>query len=44
MTSVKAMLTAFAAIAVISVFAHFALQEIGYSSQDRYSSPSVRLD
>ncbi len=40
----KAMLTAFAAIAVIAVGAYFALEQAGFSSADRQSAPSVRLD
>lgn len=39
----RAMLTAFAAIIVIAFIADFGLHEIGFSSQDRYSSPNVRL-
>ncbi|MEX5727181.1 hypothetical protein Ga0609869_000534 [Rhodovulum iodosum] len=40
----RAMYLAFAATIVIGVVAHYALEQIGYSSQDRYSSDSVRLD
>lgn len=40
----KAMLTAFAAIAVIAVGANLILHEAGFSSQDQTASPSVRLD
>ncbi len=40
----KAMLSAFAAIAVISVGAYFGLHEAGFGSADRQSSSSVRLD
>lgn len=40
----KAMLAGFAAIAVIGVGAHFALQEIGFSSEERFASPAVRLE
>lgn len=40
----KAMIFAFAAIAVIAVAAWVALGETGFSSADRQSAPSVRLD
>ena len=40
----KAMLTGFAAIVVIAFAAHFALQEVGFSAQERGSSASVRLE
>ena len=40
----KPMLIAFAAMAVISVGAWYILGETGFSSADRQSSPSVRLD
>lgn len=40
----KAMLTAFVAIAVISVGAWFVLQEMGFSSGDRQASDAVRLN
>ncbi|WP_425050281.1 hypothetical protein [Psychromarinibacter sp. S121] len=40
----KAMFTGFVAIAVIAVGAHFALENAGFSSQDRNSSSNVRLD
>ncbi|MEQ8896034.1 MAG: hypothetical protein RID23_03005 [Roseovarius sp.] len=40
----KAMLIGFAAIAVIGVGAHFALEEVGYTTWQRTSSDSVRLD
>lgn len=40
----KAMYIAFAAIVVIAVGADFALDHIGFSSQDQFSGPDVRLD
>lgn len=40
----KAMLTAFAAIALIAVGSNFALSNAGFSSADRSAGPSVRLD
>ena len=40
----KAMLSGFAAMIVLGVGAWYALDEIGFSSADRFSSPSVRLD
>lgn len=40
----KAMLTGFAAIIVISVGAYFALNEAGFSSAERTAGPSVRLE
>lgn len=40
----RVMLTAFAATIVIAALADLALDQIGFSSQDRYSSESVRLD
>lgn len=40
----KAMLAAFVAIAVISVGSNMILSEVGFSSEERTSSPSVRLD
>lgn len=39
----KAMLTAFAAIVVISIGASQVLKEAGYSSAERATSSSVRL-
>lgn len=39
----KAMLAAFAAIAVISFGAHQILEHAGFSSAEQRSSPSVRL-
>lgn len=40
----KAMLTAFLAIAVIAVGANFGLKEAGFSAEERLTAPSVRLD
>ena len=40
----KAMLTAFAAVAIIAVGAYFVLQNAGFSSEDRQSGASVRID
>jgi hypothetical protein len=40
----KAMLTGFVAIAVISIGAWYALGEIGFSSQEVFSNDNVRLD
>ena len=40
----KAMLAAFAAIAVIAVGAYLALGQVGFSSQDRTAGDAVRLD
>jgi len=40
----KVMLLAFLACAALTVGAYFALQQIGFSSADRSSAPSVRLD
>lgn len=40
----KAMLIGFAAIAVIGVGAHFALDEIGFTAAQNNSGNSVRLD
>lgn len=40
----KAMLTGFAAMAVISVVAYYALGQMGFSSQDTNASANVRLD
>ena len=39
----KAMLTGFAAVAIIGVIAHFSLQNIGFSAQEQNSSSAVRL-
>ena len=40
----KAMLAGFAAMAIISVGAWYALGEMGFSSADIYSGQNVRLD
>lgn len=40
----KVMLLAFVAVGVIAIGASYALQEIGFSSQDRNAGSSVRLD
>ncbi len=40
----KAMLTGFAVALLISVGAYFALGEMGFSSQERFSSDAVRLE
>lgn len=40
----KAMLTGFIAIAVIAVGASFALQNAGFSAEERNSGAAVRLD
>jgi len=40
----KAMLTAFAAIAVIALGSNMILSQAGVSAQDRASGPAVRLD
>ncbi|KIN70313.1 hypothetical protein Z945_3689 [Sulfitobacter noctilucae] len=40
----KAMLAALTAIVVIAVGSNLILNEAGFSSQDRGSGPSVRLD
>ncbi|WP_255766077.1 hypothetical protein [Nereida sp. MMG025] len=40
----KAMLTGFATIAVISIGAYFVLHEIGFSAAEQNSSQGVRLD
>ncbi|MDG1171079.1 MAG: hypothetical protein P8N14_17955 [Sulfitobacter sp.] len=40
----KAMLVAFVAVAAISVGSNLILMQIGFSSQDRYAGPDVRLD
>ena len=40
----KAMLSAFAAIIVIMFGADLALDRIGFSAEERTSSPDVRLD
>lgn len=40
----KTMLLAFASVFVIALGANLTLAEIGFSSQDRTSGPSVRID
>jgi sensor domain CHASE-containing protein len=40
----KAMLLAFAAMAVISVGASYTLHEMGFSAQERTSGEAVRID
>jgi len=40
----KAMLTGFAAIVVVSVVAWYGLGQAGFSSEEVHSSDSVRLD
>ncbi len=40
----KAMLSAFVAMALISVAAYYALNEAGFGSGERQSSASVRID
>lgn len=40
----RPMLLAFAAMAVITVGAWYALGELGFSSEDRLSGDAVRLD
>ncbi|GLT11082.1 hypothetical protein PVW51_08325 [Sulfitobacter sp. PR48] len=40
----KVMFAGFAGIMVIGVVAYFGLHEMGFSSQDVYSSGNVRLD
>ena len=40
----KAMLTAFLAIAIIAVGSFFGLKEVGFSSSERQSGDAVRLD
>lgn len=40
----KAMLTGFVVMIVISVGAHYALEGMGFSSQEVYSGSNVRLD
>jgi hypothetical protein len=40
----KAMLAAFAAIAIIAIGANFALQQAGFSAADRTTGDAVRLD
>lgn len=40
----KPMILAFAAMAVMSVVAFFALDQAGFSAQEQGSGPAVRLD
>ncbi|MDO6482637.1 hypothetical protein Q4525_04940 [Shimia thalassica] len=40
----QAMLAGFAAIIIIAIGANLVLDQIGFSSQDRYSGADVRLD
>ncbi|MDO6584698.1 hypothetical protein Q4543_04125 [Salipiger sp. 1_MG-2023] len=40
----KAMLSGFVAIVIIGVGAYFTLESLGFSSQEVYSSPNVRVD
>lgn len=40
----KAMLTAFAAIILIAIGAFYALNEAGFSSEERLAGDAVRLD
>ncbi len=40
----KAMFAGFAAMIVISIGAYYALGQMGFSAQDRFSSEAVRLD
>ncbi len=40
----KAMMTGFAAMIVISVGAYLFLQEMGFSTQERSSSANVRIE
>jgi len=40
----KAMLAGFLGVAVIGVVAYLGLHEIGFSSQEVYSSDNVRVD
>ena len=40
----KAILTGVIAIALISVAAYYGLNGVGYSSQDKFSSDSVRVE
>ena len=40
----KAMLLAFAAVAVIAIGANMFLGQVGFSSQERTAGPAVRLD
>ena len=40
----KAILSGFAAIVILSVAAYYGLQQAGFSSEDVFSSENVRLD
>ncbi len=40
----KAMLTGFAAVVIVAAGAYYALGQMGFSSQEKYSSQNVRLD
>ncbi|MFU1477976.1 hypothetical protein ACM25N_09810 [Roseovarius sp. C7] len=40
----KAILTGFIAIALISVGAYYALNGVGYSSQEKFSGDNVRVE
>ena len=40
----KAMLSAFLAIAIIGVVAFYGLKEVGFSSSERQTGDAVRLD
>ncbi|ARE41846.1 hypothetical protein RGUI_3705 [Rhodovulum sp. P5] len=40
----RAMFLAFAATIAIAIGAHYVLEQNGYSTQERYTSDSVRLD
>ncbi len=40
----KAILSGFAAIVILSVAAYYGLQQAGFSSEDIFSSENVRLD
>ncbi|WP_323764718.1 hypothetical protein [Marinovum sp.] len=40
----KAMLAGFAAIVVIGVAAYYGLHELGFSAEEAYSGPNVRVE
>lgn len=40
----KAMLAGFAAIVLIAIGAYYGLHELGFSAEDAYSGPNVRLE
>lgn len=40
----KAMLAGFAAIVLLSIAANYALQQAGFSAEEKFSGSSVRLD